>query len=113
MDVIYHDIFSVGSFGGINKLRRYASKRRKDVVDYLKSQDAYRLHKPIRRRFNSRRTYSKGIGDLYQLIQFVIIQRRIQIPVELYRCFFEKSLVITTKIKEWSRNDPGIRTDTR
>jgi len=40
MDVVYHDIRSPGSFGSINKLRRYARKRLKDVVDYLKSQDA-------------------------------------------------------------------------
>ena len=47
MDVIYHDIRSPGIFGSIDKLRRYARKRRKDIVDYLKSQDAYTLHKPI------------------------------------------------------------------
>jgi len=67
MNDIYHDIRSPGSFGGIDKLRRITNKRRKDVVDYLKSQDAYTLHKPIRRRFIRRRTYSKGIGDLYQI----------------------------------------------
>jgi len=67
MDVVYHDIRSPGSFGSIDKLRRYVRKRRKDVVDYLKSQAAYTLHKPIRRRFIRRRTYSKGIGDLYQI----------------------------------------------
>jgi len=68
MDVIYHVLRrSPGSFGSIDKLRRYARKRRKDVIDYLKSQDAYTLHKPIRRRFIRRRTYSKGIGDLYQI----------------------------------------------
>jgi len=67
MDVVYHDVRSPGSFGGIDRLRRHSNKRRKDVVDYLKSQDAYTLHKPIRRRFVRRRTYSKGIGDLYQI----------------------------------------------
>jgi len=49
MYVVYHDIRSPGSFSSINKLRRYAGKQRKDVVDYLKSQDAYRLHKMIPR----------------------------------------------------------------
>ena len=48
-DDVYHEIRSPGCFGGVNKLRRYAGKRRKDVVDYLKRQDAYTLHKPIRR----------------------------------------------------------------
>ena len=67
MDVVYHDIRFPGSFGGIHRLRRHSNKRRKDVIDYLKSQDAYMLHKPIKRRFIRRRTYSKGIGDLYQI----------------------------------------------
>jgi len=67
MNDIYHDIRSPGSFGGVDLIRRYANKRRKDVVDYLKSQDAYTLHKPIRKKFIRRRTYSKGIGDLYQI----------------------------------------------
>ena len=67
MDVVYHDVRSPGSFGGIDRLRRHSNKRRKDVVDYLKSQGAYTLHKPIPRRFIRRRTYSKGIGDLYQI----------------------------------------------
>ena len=44
-----------------------ARKRRKEVVDYLVGQDVYTLHKPTRRRFVCRRTYSKGIGDLYQI----------------------------------------------
>jgi len=67
MDVVYYDIRSPGSFGGIDRLRRHSNKRRKDVVNYLKSQDAYMLHKPIRKRFIRRRTYSQGIGDLYQI----------------------------------------------
>ena len=42
-------------------------KSGKLFVDYLARQDAYTLHKPIRRRFARRRTYSKGIADLYQI----------------------------------------------
>jgi len=67
MNDIYLDIRSPRSFGGVDKICRYANKRRKDVVDYLKSQDAYTLHKPIPKKFICRRTYSKGIGDLYQI----------------------------------------------
>ena len=58
-------ILVTGSFGGVDKLQRYARKRRKEVVDYFATQDAYTLHKPTRHRFARRRTYSKGIGDLY------------------------------------------------
>jgi len=67
MESLYHDPRAPGSFGGVDRLQRYARKRRNEVVDYLATQDAYTLHKPTRRRFARRRTYSKGIGDLYQI----------------------------------------------
>jgi len=105
---------SPGSFGSIDKLRRYARKHRKDVVNYLKSQDAYTLHKPIRRRFIRRRTYSKGIGDLY-LIDLADVTN-LSSYNDGYRYLLnciEKCVVIAAKIKEWSRSDRGIRTDPR
>ena len=110
MDVVYHDSRSPGSLGSIDKLRRYARKRRKDIVDYLKSQDAYTLHKPMRKRFIRRRTYSKGIGDLYQidLADMTNLSSYNDGYRYLLNCidvFFEKSVAITAKIKEWSRSD--------
>ena len=67
MESVYHDPRAPGSFGGVNKLSRYSRKRRQDVIDYLAGQDAYTLHKPTGRRVARRRTYWKGIGDLYQI----------------------------------------------
>ena len=67
METVYHDPRAPGSLGGVDRLRRYTRKGRKEVVDYLSGQDAYTLHKPTRRRFARRRTYSKGIADLYQI----------------------------------------------
>ena len=55
-----------GSFGGADKLHRYSNRPSKEVARWLMGQDAYTLHKPIRNRFRRRRTYSKGIGDLFQ-----------------------------------------------
>lgn len=37
------------------------------MKEFLAKQDAYTLHKPRRIRFSRRKTYSKGIGDLYQI----------------------------------------------
>jgi len=37
------------------------------VKKFLSARDAYTLHKPRRIRFLRRRTYSKGIADLYQI----------------------------------------------
>ena len=55
-----------GSFGGADKLRRYSSQPSKDVSRWLMGQDAYTLHRLVRNRFRRRRTYAKGINDLFQ-----------------------------------------------
>jgi len=52
------------SFGGVNELaKKYG---RKKAVEWLSKQDAYTLHKPIRRKFRRRKTFATGIQDLYQ-----------------------------------------------
>jgi len=55
-----------GSFGGVENLQRYSAKPLKEVSQWLMGQDAYTLHKPLRKTFRRRRTYSKGINDLFQ-----------------------------------------------
>jgi len=55
-----------GSFGSVAGLTRYAVKPKTDVVRWLSGQDAYTLHKPVRKIFRRRRTFSKGINDLFQ-----------------------------------------------
>ena len=64
MDAIYDDVRSPGSFGGIRNLKRYTGR---SVKSFLSGWDAYTLHKPRRIRFPRRKTYSKGIADLYQI----------------------------------------------
>ena len=64
MEAVYTNPRAPGSFGGVDALRRHAHKSRKAVVDYLAGQDAYTLH---RSSFPRRRTYSKGIADLFQI----------------------------------------------
>ena len=66
MEAVYFDPREPGSFGGVESLRRYTSKSAGAVRKFLRGQDAYTLHKPIRRRFPRRRTYAKGINDLFQ-----------------------------------------------
>jgi len=61
MDTNYLNPREPGSFGGVEALRQYARKSRKAVVD------AYTMHKPIRTRFPRRRTFAKGIADLFQI----------------------------------------------
>ena len=67
MDVVYNRLRAPGSFGGVRNLRRYSGRSERDARRFLAEQDSYTLHKPRRIRFPRRKTYSKGIGDLYQI----------------------------------------------
>jgi len=58
---------SPGSFGGVRNLRRYGKRSVRESKKFLASRDAYTLHKPRRIRFPRRKTYSKGIADLFQI----------------------------------------------
>ena len=54
MEQLYYDPKEPASFGGVNPLVRAAREKRiskHNVVDWLKTQDTYTLHKPIRKRF--------------------------------------------------------------
>jgi len=64
---VYADPRAPGSFGGVHSLKRYVGRSEREVKKFLSGRDAYTLHKPRRIRFPRRRTYSKGIADLYQI----------------------------------------------
>ena len=63
MNRLYFDPRQPGSFGGLSAAERYLKG---DVKSWLIRQDAYTLHKPLRHRFRRRRTFTKGIHDLWQ-----------------------------------------------
>jgi len=67
MEDIYVDVRSPGSFGGIRNLKRYSGHSEREVKTFLAGRDTYTLHKSRRIRFPRRKTYSKGIADLYQI----------------------------------------------
>ena len=64
---MWNTLRSPGSFGGVRTLRRYSGQSERQAKSFLASQDAYTLHKSRRIRFPRRKTYSKGIGDLFQI----------------------------------------------
>lgn len=66
MENVYYETGQPGSYGGIRPLIRYSGESTKSVKNWLKSQDAYTLHKPVRKRFPRRKTFSKGINDVFQ-----------------------------------------------
>ena len=68
----YFDSSFPGSFGGVNNFYRslkqqFPNVKRKQVVDFLKSNDSYTLHKPPAKIKLFRRVYTKNIGYLYQI----------------------------------------------
>jgi hypothetical protein len=63
MDIHYYDPSEPGSYGGVRPLAKYISSAIKPTENWLKSQDTYTLHKPVRKIFPRRKTFAKGIYD--------------------------------------------------
>ena len=63
---IYANPRAPGSFSGAATLKHYSGRSDADVKKFLSGLNAYTIHKPRRLRFRRRRTFSKGIGDLFQ-----------------------------------------------
>ena len=63
---VYFDPKRVGSYGGVDALRRVTRMPRKKVAEWLSEQDAYTLHKPARRRFKRRRVIVSGLRQQWQ-----------------------------------------------
>ena len=66
---IYNNLKNPGSLGSVKRLLRRARQinvpgvTRKTVQEYLRSEQAYTLHKPVRRRFTRNHTYVAKIDD--------------------------------------------------
>ena len=69
---IYHDPKDPGSLGGVERLLRRAKQlhvpgaTQQTVKEYLRSEQAYTLHKPARRRFTRNHPYVAGIDAQWQ-----------------------------------------------
>jgi len=62
-------------YSGINDLVRKSGLKQKEVEEFLDTVDTYTLHKPIRKKFQTRRVYVNGIdkqwqGDLVEIREF-------------------------------------------
>ena len=70
---IYHDPKKPGSLGGVERFSRRARQlhvpgvTQKSVQEYLRSEQAYTLHKPARRRFTRNHTYVAEIDAHWQV----------------------------------------------
>ena len=54
---------SLGSFVGVKRQTKLSKAK---ISDFLSQQEAYTLHRNIKRKFLRRKTFSKGINDLWQ-----------------------------------------------
>jgi transposase InsO family protein len=66
MDAVYYTPSRADSYGSHRGLYRQSGKSAKEVNDFLTKQDAYTLHRDVRRRFRRRKTLALGINDLWQ-----------------------------------------------
>jgi transposase InsO family protein len=64
MNESYYDVNNPVSYRGMQPLAHTFGT--KTASDWLKTQDAYTLHKPLRKKFPRRKTFAKGINDLFQ-----------------------------------------------
>ena len=63
----YFNPSNPAAFGGVLPLAIKSKQNVKSVKDWLSAQDAYTLHKPIRRKYKRRKTITLGINDLWQM----------------------------------------------
>jgi transposase InsO family protein len=62
---VYYDTRHPAAFGGVDRLQR-AVKQKKEAQAWLSGQRVYTLHKPARKRFNTRRYKVAGLHMLWQ-----------------------------------------------
>jgi hypothetical protein len=65
LNTVYFNANNPGSFGGVQSLARHVPTSINKSKNWLLTQDAYTLHKPIRRIFPRRKTFAKGINDVF------------------------------------------------
>jgi hypothetical protein len=66
MESVYYKTGKPGSLGGVRALAFYSGMPVKKVKGWLETQDTYTLYKPIVMNFPRRKTFAKGINDLFQ-----------------------------------------------
>ena len=65
MESTYYNVVAPAGYGGLSKFQPKGYTK-KEVREWLQSQDTYTLHKPTRRRFTRRRVVVYGIDHQWQ-----------------------------------------------
>lgn len=67
LESYYYTLENPHSLGSVAHLCRTSDKKKADVEEWLRAQDAYTLHKTAKRKFRRRKTFVPGINHLWQL----------------------------------------------
>ena len=103
---VYYDPKRSGGFGGVDRLYKDVKKEgkfninRTKIKEWLMKQDAYTLHKPIRRHFK-RRVIVGGIGQQWQMDLADMYRRCTEDYVDLSKTI----LVVRAKVTKANGND--------
>lgn len=62
----YYDPANPGSYGGVETLWREVGGKKKDVEEWLKTQDTYTLHRPAKKRYKHNKIQVAGIDDQFE-----------------------------------------------
>ena len=63
---VYYDPSRPGSYGGVKALWKEVGGKKKEVEDWLKTQDTYTLHRPAQKRYKHNRIRVAGIDDQFE-----------------------------------------------
>lgn len=63
---VYYDPSNPGSFGGVSRLWKEVGGPKDDVIDWLKTQDTYTLHRPVRKKLKRNRIQVAGLDDQWE-----------------------------------------------
>ena len=66
LEKAYYDLDEPTSYGSVDRLAKRTGASKDKTLDWLKSQDVYTLHRPVRRKFRRRRVYAKHVNDVIQ-----------------------------------------------
>lgn len=65
---IYYDVKNVGALGGISRLSKETNvKSKRKTQDWLRTQATYSLHRPLRKKFPTRKYQTSGPNELWQM----------------------------------------------
>jgi hypothetical protein len=67
LESTYYGLEDPASYGSIDRLAKRTGTSKKKTREWLKGQDTYTLHRPVKRKFDRRRVYAKHVNDIVQL----------------------------------------------